>query len=40
MSAIAVIWFGVVAVCCGLCLYGINRAIRRSKQRHEGRTPA
>lgn len=40
MSAVAVIWISVAAVCCGLCVYGINRAIRRSKERKEGRTPA
>jgi hypothetical protein len=40
MSAVAVIWIGVAAICCGLCIYGINRAIRRSKERQEGRTPA
>jgi cytochrome oxidase assembly protein ShyY1 len=39
MSAVAVIWFGLAAVCCGLCIYGINRAIRRSKDRQDGRTP-
>jgi hypothetical protein len=40
MSAIAVIWIGVAAVCCGLCVYGINRAIRRSKERQGAPTPA
>lgn len=44
MSAVAIIWISVAAVCCGLCIYGINRAIRRSKERQEGgregRTPA
>jgi hypothetical protein len=40
MSAVAIIWIGVAAVCWGLCIYGINRAIRRSKERQEGRTPA
>jgi hypothetical protein len=40
MSAVAVIWIGVAAVCCSLCIYGINRAVRRSKERKEGRTRA
>lgn len=40
MSAVAVIWIGVATICCGLCIYGINRAIRRSKERREERTPA
>lgn len=40
MSAVAVIWIGVAAVCCGLCIYGINRAIRRPKERREEPTPA
>jgi hypothetical protein len=40
MSAVAVMWIGVAAICCGLCIYGINRAIHRSKERQEGRTPA
>jgi hypothetical protein len=40
MSAVAVIWIGVAAVCCGLCIYGISRAIRRSKEHQERRTPA
>jgi hypothetical protein len=37
---VAVIWIGVAAVCCGLCIYGINKAIRRSKERQEGLRPA
>jgi hypothetical protein len=32
MSAVAVIWIGVAVVCCGLCIYGISRTIRRSKE--------
>jgi len=40
MSDVAVIWIGLAAICCGLCIYGISRAIRRSKERQEGRTPA
>jgi hypothetical protein len=40
MSAAAIIWIGVAAVCCGLCIYGINGAIRRSKERQEASTPA
>ena len=40
MSVVAVMWIGVAAVCCSLCIYGINRAIRRSNERKEGRTPA
>lgn len=40
MSAVAIVWISVAAVCCGLCIYGINRAIRRSKERREVRTPA
>jgi hypothetical protein len=39
MSAVAIMWISVAAVCCGLCIYGINRAIRRTKERKEGRTP-
>jgi hypothetical protein len=39
MSAVAVIWIGVAAICCGLCIYGISRAIRRSKERQEDRAP-
>jgi hypothetical protein len=40
MSAVAVIWIGVAAICCGLCIYWISRAVRRSKERQKGRTPA
>lgn len=40
MSAVAIIWISVAAACCGLCVYGINRAVRRSKERKEGRRPA
>jgi hypothetical protein len=29
-----VFWVVVAAACCGLCIYGISRAIRRSKERH------
>ncbi|HEX6581905.1 MAG TPA: hypothetical protein VF195_13705 [Actinomycetota bacterium] len=40
MSAVVVVWIGVAAVCCGLCIYGIGSVIRRSKEHREGRTPA
>jgi hypothetical protein len=33
VSAVAVFWIVVAAVCCGLCIYGISRSIRRSKER-------
>jgi hypothetical protein len=33
VSAVAVLWIGVAVACCGLCIYGISRAIRRSKER-------
>jgi hypothetical protein len=33
VSAVAVFWIVVAAACCGLCVYGISRAIRRSKER-------
>ena len=33
MSAVAVIWIVFAAACCGLCIYGISIAIRRSKER-------
>ncbi|HZB01918.1 MAG TPA: hypothetical protein VE800_07410 [Actinomycetota bacterium] len=33
MSAVAIVWIVVAAACCGLCIYGISRAIRRSKER-------
>jgi hypothetical protein len=35
MSGIAVVWIAVAAACCGLCIYGISRAVRRSKE-HRG----
>jgi hypothetical protein len=28
-----ILWIAAVAACCGLCAYGINRAVRRSKER-------
>jgi hypothetical protein len=40
MSAVAVTWIGVAAVCCGLCIYGISRAVRRSKERWQRRARA
>jgi hypothetical protein len=33
VSAVAVFWVVVAAACCGLCIYGITRAVRRSKNR-------
>ena len=33
VSAVAVLWIGVAVACCGLCIYGISRAVRRSKER-------
>lgn len=39
MSAVAVVWISVAAVCCGLCIYGINRAIRRSRDRQSQDQP-
>lgn len=33
MSAVAVFWIVVAAACCGLCIYGISRAVRRAKER-------
>lgn len=33
VSAVAVTWIVVAVACCGLCIYGISRAIRRSKER-------
>ena len=38
--SVAVIWIGLAAICCGLCIYAISRAIRRSAERQEGRTTA
>jgi hypothetical protein len=32
MSATAVLWIGVAVACCGFCIYGINRAIHRSRE--------
>jgi hypothetical protein len=31
---VAVTWIVVAAACCGLCIYGISRAVRRSRERH------
>jgi hypothetical protein len=28
---VAILWIGAIAVCCGLCAYGINVAVRRGK---------
>lgn len=33
MSAVAILWIVVAAACCGLCIYGISRAVRRSRER-------
>jgi hypothetical protein len=33
VSAVAVFLIVVAATCCGLCLYGISRAVRRAKER-------
>ena len=35
MSAVAVLWIVVAAACCGLCIYGISRAVRRAKERQK-----
>jgi hypothetical protein len=34
-----VFWIVVVAACCGLCVYGISRAIHRSKERQTEERP-
>ena len=39
MSGIAVFWIAVAATCCGLCIYGISRAVRRSKKRRDANEP-
>jgi hypothetical protein len=33
VSAVAIVWIVVAAACCGLCVYGISRAVRRSRER-------
>jgi hypothetical protein len=33
VSAVGVFWIVVGTACCGLCMYGISRAVRRSKER-------
>ena len=35
VSAVAVFWIVVAAMCCGLCIYGISRAVRRAKERQK-----
>jgi hypothetical protein len=35
---VAVLWIGAIVVCCGLCAYGINVAVRRAKARREALT--
>jgi hypothetical protein len=39
MPGIAVLWIAVAAACCGLCIYGISRAVRRSKERRRADQP-
>jgi hypothetical protein len=34
---VTVLWIVGVALCCGLCVYGITTAVRRSKARREAR---
>jgi len=36
---VTVLWIGVIAVCCGLCAYGINVAVRRAKETHPPARP-
>jgi hypothetical protein len=33
VSAVVIFWIAVAATCCGLCIYGISRAVRRAKER-------
>ena len=33
VSAVAVTWIVVAVACCGLCIYGISKAVRRSRER-------
>ena len=40
MSAVAIGWIAVAAACCGLCIYGISRAVRRSKGREKQESSA
>jgi hypothetical protein len=37
MPGIAVFGIVVAAACCGLCIYAISRAVRRSKDRERNR---
>ena len=37
---VTVLWVGAIAVCCGLCAYGINVAVRRAKARREAQALA
>jgi hypothetical protein len=37
---VAILWIGAIAVCCGLCAYGINVAVRRGKARREAQALA
>jgi len=32
-----ILGIGAVALCCGLCVYGISRAVRRAKERSESK---
>ena len=34
-TVVTALWIVGVALCCGLCAYGINTAVRRSKARRE-----
>lgn len=36
---VAILWVVGVAVCCGLCAYGINAAVRRSKAHRDALAP-
>jgi hypothetical protein len=39
VDVVAVFWVVVAAACCGLCIYGISKAIRRSKERQTEERP-
>ena len=36
MSAVAIIWIRVAAVCCGICIYGIKQSDPSLHGRQEG----
>jgi hypothetical protein len=35
-----ILWIGAIAVCCGLCAYGIKVAVRRANARREAQALA